>query len=230
MSDDSFKNFNVEPPSLDFLEDIYKSQIMAMNRVRPTIKAINNLNDLALDYSHLFKLTVPRFAVPPVNLGIDLEKLNEAISRVNEPLIKALKTVNSITAEQYRATLFSEEIFNDVYNLSGISPEIIENTVTTLRFNAEISIDSMHTSMKTEEITSTINNKERNKIIEEFQKTSAPLSENEGLKYLIGPLSLKPIGDVLNNLSFDDLFVSNQLAFGLVCIYIYTCAFIRPYK
>ena len=240
MSDDSFKNFNINPPSLDFLEDIYKSQLIAMNRVRPTIKVISNMNALALDYSHLFRFAAPRFTVPTVNLGIDLEKLYEAISRINEPLIKARETVNSITAKQYRATLFSEEIFNDVYNLSGISPEIIENAVTTLRFNAKISINSM----KTEDITNTIKNKERNKIIEESQNTSAPLSESEGLKYLLAPLSLKPIGgevdnlllslnpfgDVLNNLSFDDLFVSNQLAFGLVCIYIYACAFIRPYK
>ena len=228
MSNDSFKNFNVEPPSLDFLEDVYKAQLMAMSRVQPTLKAVENMNTLALDYSHLFKLSVPRFTVPTVNLGIDLEKLNEAISRINEPLIKARETVNSITSKQYRATLFSEETFNDVYNLSGISPEIIEHTVMTLRFNAEISIDSMHTSMKTKKIEDASNNEIFDKSNDNIDGKSTP--QEKILEYFITSASFTPMSNIICNPSVEDLFVSNRLAFALVCIYIYICAYIRPYK
>lgn len=228
MSDDMFKKLNIEIPSTNFLNDVYKAQLMAMSRVQPTFKAINNMNSLALDYSHLFRFAIPRFTVPTVNLGIDLEKLNEAISRINEPLIKARKTVNSITAKQYRATLFSEEIFNDVYNLSGISPEIIEHTVTTLRFNTEISIDSLHTSMKAKKIEDTSDNEIVNPINDGIDTESTP--QEKILEYFISSASFSPMSNIICNPSVEDLFVSNRLAFALVCIYIYICAYIRPYK
>lgn len=228
MSDDLFKRINYEPPSLDFLEDVYKAQLIAMSSARPRIKAINDMNAIALNYSHLFKTPSLQFTVPKVNLGIDLEKLNAAISRINEPLIKVTETVKSITAEQYRATLFSKEIFNDVYNLSGISPEIIEHTVTTLRFNAEISIDSMHTSIKAKKIEDTSDNEIVNPINDGIDTKSTP--QRKLLDYLSASVSFTPMSKILSSPSVDDIFISNQLAFALVCIYIYVCAFIRPYK
>lgn len=218
MSDDSFKNFNIEPPSLDFLEDVYKSQLMAMNRVLSTIKAINNMNALALDYSHLFRFAAPRFTIPTVNLGIDLEKLNEAISKINEPLIKARKTVNSITAEQYRATLFSKDISEKIHKITDIPIENIDYSISRLRIES-----NPFQSLSSTASISVVNETKANPRFRENKHLELPTI----FKNHVTTLNTMVLGssgmDLLRNVDLiDKFFTSNQLLIFFVsyCLFL----------
>lgn len=219
MSDDLFKRINYEPPSLDFLEDVYKAQLIAMSSARPTIKAINDMNALALNYLHLFKTPSLQFTVPKVNLGIDLEKLNAAISRINEPLIKVTETVKSITAEQYRATLFSKDISEKIHDLTDIPIENIDYSIVRLR----IKTHAFQSLRSTGSISAVNEVKVNQKFRESKHLKLPPIFKNHVTNFNTMILGASGIELLRSRDWFDEFFTSNMLLIFIVsyCLFLF---------